>query len=222
MRRITIILLICTLVLGMMPGCANIQDDGTRTRTEGALVGTGVGAAAGAAIGGAVGGRGGALVGLGIGAGVGLIAGLFVGAHIAEQKSKYASEEAWLDACLNQAEESNNKLRQYNADLQKQIVVMDKDIKNMQAAYDAKTVDKNALVAERKKIEKQIAQNEEVIKGIDAEVAGQAKVLADARANKKGEEAALLDAEIASLQRQKAKLEESNQKLAAMSSRISV
>ena len=50
-------------------GCSNIQDDGTRTKTEGTLVGGGIGAAFGALLGGLIGGDGkGALIGAGIGA----------------------------------------------------------------------------------------------------------------------------------------------------------
>jgi len=74
MKRVIVLLAIVVLMIGSLSGCANIQDDGTRTKTEGTLVGAGAGAAIGAGIGALIGGGRGAAVG----AGAGLVAILFI------------------------------------------------------------------------------------------------------------------------------------------------
>lgn len=222
MKKTIAVLLMVTMLGGLAGGCANIQNDSTRTKTEAAMVGGGSGGVIGAIIGGAAGGRQGALIGAGIGLLAGGFIGFLVGSHIADQKEKYASEEAWLDACLTRAEQTNTVLKEYNTELTAEIAKADKETKNMQAAYEKHRVDQKAMTAERKKLEKMIADTDKVIASIDQEIGKQETVLADARENRKSDEAALLDAEIAALRRQKKQLEESNRQLAAISSRISV
>jgi uncharacterized protein YcfJ len=104
--------------LAFVTSCANIQDDQTRTRTEGTLAGGAIGALAGGIIG-HQSGRGfeGAL----IGAGIGSLAGLAVGDHVARKKARYASQEAWLDACIAQAERVNSNARAFNRSLSSKI-----------------------------------------------------------------------------------------------------
>ncbi|MDR2726826.1 MAG: hypothetical protein LBC10_02385 [Deltaproteobacteria bacterium] len=222
MNRIVALVIVVSLLGVPLSGCTNIKDDSTRTKTEGTLAGAGLGAAIGAGIGALAGGGRGALIGASIGATVGGLGGLLVGTHIADQKAKFASEEAWLDACMQRAEQTNTKLKEYNQELTGQIASLDKETKQLQTAYAAKKVDIAQLVAERKKIEGKIQENAQLIAGIEQEIAGQQKVLANAQASKKSDESALLDAEIAALKRQKTTLEESNKQLAAMSARISV
>ena len=222
MNRIVAWVVLGTFAGGLLAGCANIQDDRTRTQTEGTMVGAGVGAATGALIGAIVGGKKGALVGAGIGGAVGGLAGAAVGTHIADQKEKYASEEAWLDACLQQARQTNDRLKAYNEELAGQITTLDKETKKLQRAYAAKKAQKNTLIAQQKKVEETIQGVNQQLAGVEQEIAGQQKVLADAKANNKKDESALLEAEIASLQRHKAQLETKNKQLAAMSARMSV
>jgi len=223
MKRIVALFAIVVLVVGSLSGCANIQDDRTRTQTEGTLIGAGAGAAIGAGVGAIVGGGRGALIGAGVGALTGGMAGLFVGTHVANQKAKFASEEAWLDACLQQAEKTNNALKTYNAELTTQIADLDKQTKQLQTAYAARQADKKQLIAGQNAIEGKIKETNQVIAGIEREIAGQQKVLAEAKADtSRSDESALLEAEIAALNRQKAKLEEANKQLATMSARISV
>ena len=97
----------------MLAGCANIRNDQTRTRVEGGLGGTLTGGGIGALIGG---GRG-AL----IGAAVGLIAGLAVGDSVARKKAKYASQEAWLSACIAEAQSVNAHAVSYHNSLSSRI-----------------------------------------------------------------------------------------------------
>ncbi|MCL1985006.1 MAG: hypothetical protein FWG59_00965 [Betaproteobacteria bacterium] len=203
-------------------GCTNIKDDSTRTVTEGGLAGAGIGAVVGAGIGAVVGGKKGALLGAGIGAVAGGGIGVAVGTHIADQKKQYASTEAWLDACLKQAQQTNNELEAYNAALAGQIATLDKETRKLQRAYAAKKAEKDGLITQQAKItEKEKEVNEQIVKA-EQEIAEQQKVLAEAKANNKQNESKLLDAEIASLQRHKAQLEKKNKQLANMSARISV
>jgi uncharacterized protein YcfJ len=104
--------------IAFVTSCTNIKDDQTRTRAEGTLAGGAIGALAGGIIG-HQSGRGfeGAL----LGAGIGSLAGLAVGDHVARKKAKYASQEAWLDACIAQAERVNANARSYNRSLSSKI-----------------------------------------------------------------------------------------------------
>ncbi|WP_009958284.1 YMGG-like glycine zipper-containing protein [Verrucomicrobium spinosum] len=107
----------CT-ALAMLASCANIQNDQTRTRTEGALAGGALGALAGGIIGNQ---SGRAWEGALIGAAAGGLAGLAVGDSVARKKARYASQEAWLDACISQAERVNSKAVAYNRSLSQRI-----------------------------------------------------------------------------------------------------
>jgi uncharacterized protein YcfJ len=101
-----------------LASCANIKNDQTRTRTEGTLAGSLIGGGLGAIIGHQSGhGIEGAL----IGAAAGGLAGLAVGDHVARKKAKYASQEAWLDACIAHAEQVNRNARDYNNSLRNKI-----------------------------------------------------------------------------------------------------
>jgi predicted lipid-binding transport protein (Tim44 family) len=104
--------------IAFVTSCTNIKDDQTRTRAEGTLAGGAIGALAGGIIG-HQSGRGfeGAL----LGAGIGSLAGLAVGDHVARKKARYASQEAWLDACIAQAERVNANARAYNRSLSSKI-----------------------------------------------------------------------------------------------------
>jgi len=205
-----------------LSGCANIQDDGTRTKTEGTMVGAGVGAALGAGIGALIGGRQGAAIGAGVGLLAGSAVGYAAGSHVASQKSKFASEEAWLEACIQQARETNSKLKAHNAGLKGQVAALDRQTKQLQTAYKANKADRQQLMAEQSAIEGKVKENAQMIALAEAEIAAQQKVLADAKANNKTQESAQLEAVIADLQRQKAQLEATNKQLASMSARISV
>ena len=116
LRRFAVFALLLAL-----SGCQNIQNDGTRTRTEGALGGAVLGAGLGALIGAASGNAGrGALIGLAAGS----VTGLAYGNHVANKKANYRSTEAWLDACIAQAETTLRQTQRYHAQLQRQIQLL--------------------------------------------------------------------------------------------------
>ena len=101
-----------------LASCANIKDDQTRTRAEGTLAGSLIGGGLGAIIG-HQSGRG--VEGALIGAAAGGLVGLAVGDHVARKKSRYASQEAWLDACISHAEQVNRSAISYNNSLRNKI-----------------------------------------------------------------------------------------------------
>jgi peptidoglycan hydrolase CwlO-like protein len=222
MKKAVVLLLTIVLLGGALSGCANIQDDATRTKTEGALTGAGVGAVVGAGIGALIGGRSGALLGAGIGAAVGSAAGLAVGAHIADKKAQYASEEAWLDDCLAHAKKSNEEAKAYNTKLTAEIKNLDKQTAKLKKQYEAKKVEQTELLAENEKIKAKIEESGKLIAAVTTEIDNQTRVRIDAATNNKQDYVKSLDAEIAALRKQKQQLEESNKRLTAMSSRISV
>ncbi len=211
-------LVLCAALI-IPTGCANIENDSTRTKTEGALVGTAAGAAAGAAIGKATGNTG---LGLIIGAGVGLIGGFFVGKHIADKKASYASREDWLDACIVQAQDTNTKLAEYNTELKAQIASIDQETTRLAAAYKRQEVSSRALQAESKKIAKQQKDAEKIIAGLQEEIAKQKTVAVDAREGNNTREADIIEHEIAKMESQIAELREESSKLASMSLRVSI
>lgn len=119
--------------VAMLSSCANIQDDGTRTRAEGA----GAGALLGAVAGGIIGNQShhaweGAL----IGAAAGGMAGLAYGDYVAQKKANYASREAWLNACIDEAEQINADAVAYNNKLSNRIAELKSQINGAKSRGD--------------------------------------------------------------------------------------
>ena len=214
------------LSLGLiMPagGCANIQNDGTRTRTEGTLVGVGAGAGVGALLGQIIGqDTKGTLIGAGIGALLGGLSGFMVGDHVADKKAQYASQEAWLDACIADAHKNNTELAQYNAQLGKEIADLDKKSRTLAAEYKKNKQNKDKLVAEKKAIDEQRKDLGDAIAALETRLQKDRSVANDARASKNTKEAAAMDKEIAQLEKQIAQMKDYNRKLANISVRMAV
>jgi hypothetical protein len=222
LRKTTGILCIAALLVSGLGGCANIQDDSTRTKTEGTLIGAGAGAAVGAGIGAIAGGSRGVAIGAGIGALLGGAIGFGVGSHIANQKAKYASEEDWLDACIAQADKINQEAAQYNAKLKTEIRALDKKTTALAASYKQKKATRDTLLAEAEALKKKRQEVEANIKIMKNEVANQKTVVADARANNNAARADKLDREIASMEKKIKEMEAYNAKLASISVRVDV
>ena len=138
-KKSLFVMMLCALFV--VSGCANIKDDGTRTRVEGAGTGAVIGAVAGGILGQIIGGdTKGTLVGAAIGAAVGGAGGYAYGDHVANQKAKYAQEEDWLDACIAQAQLKNQELVAYNKDLRTQIKSLQRETASLRKQYkDKKT-----------------------------------------------------------------------------------
>ncbi len=152
-----------------LASCANIKDDQTRTRTEGTLAGTVLGAGLGAIIGNQSGHAGeGAL----IGAAAGGLMGLAVGDHVARKKARYASKEAWLDACISNAERVNREAVAYNSSLKKKIAGLESRLAAAKSSGDKAEMRrvKQAVVALQQDTSKEI-------KAVDTEIHEQNSVV---------------------------------------------
>jgi predicted nucleic acid-binding Zn-ribbon protein len=108
------------LVSSMLAACA-ATPDGRLAQAQGTGIGMVVGAVAGGALGYAVGGRQGLVTGAAIGGGTGAAMGFAYGTHVAHLKAKYASREAWLDACIVQAHQVNANAYNYSRSLESRI-----------------------------------------------------------------------------------------------------
>ncbi|MCB1276520.1 YMGG-like glycine zipper-containing protein [Prosthecobacter sp.] len=191
-----------TLCLCMFASCTNIQNDGTRTRTEGALGGAALGAGLGALIGAASGNAGrGALIGLAAGS----IAGLAYGNHVANKKAQYRSTEAWLDACIAQARRTNQNARSYNSTLSARISKLSSEIAAAKASG-------NRGALRQKKAEIINLENEasKQMKTIDSEITNQNRVLGEASSP-------TLKNEVISLRSTRSNINSNYQRLASLS-----
>jgi hypothetical protein len=149
--------------LALFSGCANIENDQDRTRTEGALGG----ALLGAAIGGIIGNNSGHRTGEGmlIGGMAGGLAGLAVGDHVARKKAGYRNEEQWLDACIDHAERVNDNARAYNRKLSTRIDQLSAQIRAAKARGD---------IREQSSLKKQVLslrqETRQQLKTVDLEI----------------------------------------------------
>lgn len=130
--------------------CASTPD-GRKTQGQGAAIGAG----AGALVGGLLGGKEGALWGAGIGA----AGGFAYGTHIANKKAQYKSTEAWLDACIVQAESKRKEAVAYNNKLDRRLGQLQREVRAAAAARDkAKLASlKREIATERKATQEQAA-----------------------------------------------------------------
>lgn len=220
MKRLIALVLILTLAVFGLSGCATTDSD--QTKAEGTMVGAGTGAAMGAIIGALTGGGRGAAIGAAIGAAVGGAAGYAYGTHVASEKEKYAKEEDWLDACIASAQEVNEDARQYNVALSKEMDQLDRETETLAAQYKNKQVTKAALAEEKKKVDEKLAQTQEKTKRAKWELENQEKVLAEAKAEGKTNLAQNLEKEINQLKKHITELEGHAEKLASMSNRMTV
>lgn len=108
------------LATAMLAGCANIKNDQTRTKTEGALGGAVIGAAVGFVVGGP---RGAA-----VGAVTGGIGGLGVGSHVAAKKRGYMGRETSLRSAIDRARVIHDAAVRYNNDLTARIADLERRI----------------------------------------------------------------------------------------------
>ncbi|MBQ9275116.1 MAG: hypothetical protein IJ228_09910 [Succinivibrio sp.] len=210
------------VALALGGGCTNIEDDSTRTKTEGTLVGASIGAGVGALIGALVNGKNGALTGAAIGAGIGSLSGFIVGKNIADRKAEFASREDWLDACIEHAHEVNEQTRSANDGLKREVAALDKESKTLAAQYRKKRVSAAALKSERDSILALQNDTRQNIEALESELLSQKKVAQDARDNGDEREAKIMDNEIRQLTAQIKEMKAYNQRLADLSVRLAV
>lgn len=196
-----ILALITAMALSTI-SCANIANDRTRTQTEGALAGAGVGAAMGGIIGAITGDESTALVGAAIGAGVGALVGGAIGTHVANKKAEYATEEAWLDACIKEAQSANQAAAAYRDRLKATLAQSGRSPSySFSDSGDTKSKSKDSLA---KETGKQLA-------AIDNDLANRKKVLSETGKSPQSKQ----------YQKETDSLEKIRNEIAGMSSRIS-
>lgn len=193
--------------IALLSGCTNIQDDGTRTRTEGALAGTGIGALAGGIIG-HQSGRG--VEGALLGAAVGGLAGLAYGNHVANKKSNYASHEKWLDACIANATKVNNNAVAYNNRLSSRITSLRSQIASAKASGNK---------SELRKLKTSVAQlrreTSQQVKIVDTEIKAQNGVVSETGSSS-------LRSRVNNLQSTRSSLKNNEERLADLGNQIDV
>ncbi len=205
------------LVFVFIAGCAGMTD---RQKT----VSEGAGAAGGALLGAIVGqliGKDtkGTLIGAAIGAAVGGGLGTAYGNHVAGKKAEYASQEAYLNACIASAQQVNEETRQYNVSLKDEINGLDKEVNKLLAQYKSKKAGKARVEKEQQKVQAKLSEAQAKLKTVQDEVEIQKQVLASERGKSKAELAESLDKEIALLEPSAKELDKQTQALASIGDR---
>ncbi len=225
LRKCISILSILTLIAGvsMLSGCANIQDDGTRTRTEGAATGAAAGAILGAIIGQVAGGdTESTLMGAAIGGAIGGAGGYAVGNHIANQKARYASEEDWLNACIAEARNKNSEWIAYNNQLRSDIAQLKRDTAAIKREYANQQTRKAKLLEKKMGVDALNAQVAKELAAAREELKAQQSVAVQVREGASTDTMNAFDSEIAQLKTNIKDLEKRTNALASLSASMSV
>ena len=168
-RKNFIVLAICIAVLTACESANSFfESQGNRYCLQAGGLGALVGSAAGAGIGYAVTKDAtGALIGAGIGAAAGLLGGCQYGVWIADRRKTYESEQARLNAELDNAQktnasltEMNQKLREGLAEREAQLAQMKQASSQVQQTATAKQQLGKELAENRQGIQKQLQQAE--------------------------------------------------------------
>ncbi|MCE9519985.1 MAG: hypothetical protein K8R87_10580 [Verrucomicrobia bacterium] len=195
----------------LLANCTNIKDDQTRTRAEGAGAGALLGAGLGAIIGNQ---HGRAWEGAAIGGAVGALGGLAVGDHVARKKAAYKNQEAWLNACIAQAEKTNSHARSYNASLSNKISSLEQKIKAAKASgnkSELQSLKRSALALQN--------ETKQEIKTVNSEIAEQNRAL-DQAGN--GGSSMTLRTQVGELRSNQSSLNQNETKIADLLRRIDV
>ncbi len=220
-KTVTMLLVIALMATGMC-GCATTGSDRQRTETEGAVVGAAAGAIIGGLLGYAIGGRKGAAWGAGIGAAAGGVGGYAYGSHVADQKEKYASQEDWLDACIENADQVCEETRQYSEGLSIEIETIDQETMMLAEQYDQKFIERETLVAKKNDIEGKLALARENLEKAQFELENQEKVFMEAYNSNQASYMHALGKKIEELRQYITELESHTEMLASFSQRMAV
>lgn len=202
----------------MASGCASMSDS-QRTTAQGA----GMGAALGAALGGVIGHQSGSgMEGAVIGGLLGAAGGAAYGNHVASKKEQYASDEAYIDAVLEQARQVRDDTEQRNIGLQTEIAQLDVQVTEMVAALADGTAARTEAVALQKQLELKLADARTGLKTVSDEILIQREVVSSEEDTAERDQLRALEATIAELEEQKDELTLQTERLADLSSRMSV
>lgn len=206
---------IALVVASLATGCANMDDQG-RTKAEGA----GVGALIGGVLGYAIGGEKGALIGVAAGAGLGYA----VGNEVAKRKQEYANTEDFLDAEIARTQEFNSTALAYNQKLGNEIVALEKESQKLRASFDKGSTKKATLTAKRNDLQKRIADSKKLEETLAQEQEIQTTILAEERKTRPADDPYIvrLEKEVQELQNNLDTLRDGSTQLARIDQRLSV
>ena len=159
------------LLLSLLAGCANIQNDATRTRTEGVVAGCAAGAVLGSLI-------GDNKKSVAAGCAAGGVAGYAVGYHVATKKQQYATEETYLRDVLRQAENQNRAVSELNRRLLADIDKLQRQEKNLSKNYQTQRARNLAATQMQADARQRLQQVRQEIARTDQELQMQRRVLA--------------------------------------------
>ncbi|MCP4117723.1 MAG: hypothetical protein GY737_20460 [Desulfobacteraceae bacterium] len=193
-------LIAVSVMMFFMVACATHDQ---RARTESTAAGAGIGAALGAGLGYLLGEKEGAVVGAVIGATVGGAAGYSYADSITKRQKELERKENNLDARINFARGVNEDTLKYNQDLEKQIRIREANIEKMTQKAEQQALEKEIRTAEQNK-----ALLKNGIEDLKNFQANQPQVSDE------------LDAEIAELEKNLARLKSNTSKLASLRHRF--
>lgn len=188
-------------------GCASTQD-GQLAQAQG----TGLGALAGGLIGSAIGGRDGALTGALVGGG----AGFLYGSHVANRKARYASTEAWLDACIEQANQVNQQAHARHRQLNQQLAALERRANRAIAAND-----RSEMRAVRSELNQVRSQMQSEVDTLDKQHGSFSQVLSDPDARRSGRVGGLRSA-VGQIDNTRASYRGDLNRIAALNNRLDV
>lgn len=168
-------LLLLTAFLCALSGCTNIQNDTTRTLTEGALAGCAAGALVGSL-------SGDNKESVAAGCAVGGVAGYAVGNHVARKKQAYANEETYLRDVLRQAEQQNRAVAELNKQLLLDLDRLQQQEKSLYKNYQTERARKLAMTQMQEDARLRLQQARQAIARADQELEAQRQILARERA----------------------------------------
>jgi len=149
------------LVLVFGAACATTPD-GRLAQAQGTGIGLVAGALLGGAIGYAAGGQNGLVRGAAIGGGLGAAGGFAYGTHVAHMKAKYASREAWLDACIASAHRVNSNAYAYSRSLEGRIARL--EARTRAARKSRNKAEARAIRSEAASLQVEAKQKEVVVR----------------------------------------------------------
>lgn len=164
-RRILALMLIMSL-----GGCAT---DTERTQGQG----VGAGALIGAGLGALLGGKNGAIAGGAIGAALG---GAY-GNKVAQKKTVYAQQEDQLRLIAAQANQTAQRAREYNAQLQLDIAALDQERGRLHEAALAADARRQMAMANQQRVQELLTRTNDQIAGVRQEIARQREAISTAQ-----------------------------------------
>ncbi|MEI8233313.1 MAG: hypothetical protein WCH57_01360 [Verrucomicrobiota bacterium] len=151
-------------------GCANIQNDQTRTKTEGTLIGSSIGAVIGGGIA-AIATRGdksAILKGAAIGAAAGGLLGHAYGSKVAARKAEYADNESYLQGCIAELRSERTRVAASNEQTRKTIASQKQELNQLIALQKNNEPTRERFVALNRSVDSSLKVANDNLKRTDA------------------------------------------------------